>query len=318
MPKKPSYEELEQMVNELEKELVERKRADEEASFERNLLQTLLNNIPTYIYFKDRDRRFVLASSLFCDLFHRNIEDIIGKKDEDLFPEEVAEKTVRDDRQIIETGKPIINRKEGGESIGGEEHWFLTTKVPWYDREGNIIGLLGISKNITETKLTEEALRESEELFRCLTESSPLGVFQTDKDGSVLYLNNKWLAITGMSLQDALGFGWAQALHPEDQPRILAEWARCLEEKRGYDDEFRFVRPFGEIRWVHTRTSPVFSPAGDIISHVGVNEDITERKQAEEALRESEERFSKAFHSNPNPLLVSTLKDGRCIDVNEG
>ncbi len=76
MTKKPTYEELEQMVNELEKELVEHKRADEEASFERDLLQTLLNNIPAYIYFKDRDRRFVLASNLFCDLFHCNIENL--------------------------------------------------------------------------------------------------------------------------------------------------------------------------------------------------------------------------------------------------
>ena len=175
--------------------------------------------------------------------------------------------------------------------------------------------LANVSIDITERKQSEEALRESEERFRYLTESSPLSVFQTDKDGSVLYLNNKWLAITGMSLQDALGFGWAQALHSEDQPRILAEWARCLEEKRGYDGEFRFVRPFGEIRWVHTRTSPVFSPAGDIISHVGVNEDITERKQAEKALRQEEEKFRVLVEESP--LGISFIcKDAKYKYIN--
>ncbi len=123
-----------------------------------------------------------------------------------------------------------------------------------------------LEEETNRRKLYEMEMMDREERFRYLIEASPLGVFQTDKDGNVLYLNNKWLAITGMSLQNALGFGWAQALHPEDQPRILEEWARCLEEKRGYDGEFRFVRPFGEIRWVRTRTSPVFSPDGDIIS----------------------------------------------------
>lgn len=145
-----------------------------------------------------------------------------------------------------------------------------------------------VASDITKRKLTEDALLESEERFRYLSESSPLGIFQTDKDGSVLYLNNKWLEITGMTMQEAFGFGWVQALHPEDHPRVLKEWTRCLEEKRGYDGEFRFVNRSGEVRWVHTRTSPVFSSTGDVIFHVSTNEDITERKRAEEALRKAE------------------------------
>ena len=299
MLKKPTYEELEQRIKELEEEAIKRKRAEEEASYELDLMQTLLSNIPEYIYFKDRERKFVRVSNQFCDLFKCNMEDIIGKKDEDLFPEEVAKETVKDDRHVIETGIPIINKVEEGESISGEEHWVLTTKLPWRDKEGNIIGLFGISKEITERKRAEEALRKSEERYRYLSESSPIGVFETDKNGSVQFLNNKWLTITGMSRQNALGFGWAEALHSEDRPRILEEWARCLEEKIGYDGEFRFVRPSGEVRWVRTRTSPVISPAGDVISHVGVNEDITERKRAEEALRESENIFSLFMEHSP-------------------
>ncbi|MES0445549.1 MAG: PAS domain S-box protein, partial [Desulfobacterales bacterium] len=173
-----------------------------------------------------------------------------------------------------------------------------------------------LEEETNRSKHAEKELMDSEERFRCLTESSPLGVFQTDKDGSVLYLNNKWLAITGMSLQDALEFGWSQALHPEDRPRILAEWARCLEEKIGSDVEFRFVRPSGEIRWVRTRTSPVFSPAGDIISHVGVNEDITERKQAEDALRESEEKYRHLFEMESDAIFLIRNSDGQILEVN--
>ncbi|MEE8397646.1 MAG: PAS domain S-box protein, partial [Desulfobacterales bacterium] len=150
-----------------------------------------------------------------------------------------------------------------------------------------------------ERKQTEEALRESEERFRLLSESSPLGVFQTDSEGRVLYLNSKWLEITGMSKEDALGFGWSESLHPEDRPRVLADWAKCLEEGVGYDGEFRFVRPSGEVRWTHTQSAPAFSTFGEVISHVGTNKDITERREAEEALRESENIFRLFMEHSP-------------------
>ena len=176
--------------------------------------------------------------------------------------------------------------------------------------------VLELEKEATKHMRAEEGKRESEERFRYLSESSPMGIFQTDKEGSVLYINNKWLDITGMSLQDALGFGWAQALHPEDRQQILAEWGKCLEEKRGYDGEFRFVSPSGEVRWVHTQTSPVFSPAGDVISHVGVNEDITERKQAEEALLKSKNRLQTLIQSIQAAVVVHD-SDTRIIQCNQ-
>lgn len=138
-----------------------------------------------------------------------------------------------------------------------------------------------LEKTETERKRAEEGLKDSREFFRFLSESSLLGVFQTDEAGSVLYLNSKWLEITGMAIDDALGSGWSKSLHPEDRSWVLKEWAKCLKEGIGYDGEFRFVRPNGGVRWTHTRTSPVFSPTGDVMSHVGVNEDITERKPAE-------------------------------------
>lgn len=169
--------ELRRQNAKLEASDAEREKVEKEASYKQDMMQTLLNNIPDYIYFKDRNRRFVLASNSFCDLFKCSLDDIIGQKDEDLFPEEVAEETSNDDRRVIETGIPIINKTEGGESIGDEEHWVLTTKIPWYDREGNIIGLFGISKEITDHRNALEALRKSEIRFRSLVEQTTDAVF---------------------------------------------------------------------------------------------------------------------------------------------
>ena len=148
------------MKNRMEQEVTERKRAEEEASYERELMQILLNNIPVYIYFKDENRRFVRASKFFEGLFGSSLENIVGKRDEDLFPEDVAKETIKDDLRVIETGVPIIDKIEGGESIGGEEHWVMTTKLPWKDSDGNIIGLFGISREITERKRAEKELRK--------------------------------------------------------------------------------------------------------------------------------------------------------------
>ena len=170
-------------------------------------------------------------------------------------------------------------------------------------------------ENITERKRAEEALRESEERFRTLSEFSPVGVFRTDEQGAVLYTNPQWQRITGLRFEENLGFGWAKALHPGDKDRILEEWDECLREEKGYSGEFRFLAPSGEVRWVHTSTSPIRSARGDIVGHVGMNQEITERKLAEEALKESEKRFrslSKAAFEG-----IAFGENGVVVDAND-
>jgi PAS domain S-box-containing protein len=199
-----------------------------------------------------------------------------------------------------ERARENVEKKLRGEDIGLTEYTALRKDGSTFptifqtcliQRDSKPVGLRGFIIDITKRKQTEEALRESEELFRTLSESSPIGIFQTDTAGRVLYLNDQWCSITGMSKQDALGFGWSAALYPGDKQWVLEEWKKCLINNKGYDGEFRFTRPSGETRWVHTITSPMRSAAGDFMGYVGVNQDITERKRSEEALRESEERF---------------------------
>ncbi len=120
-----------------------------------------MDNHPDFIYFKDNEARFVIASKKFCDLFKRSMEDIIGKTDLELFPEEVAKHTYKDDLYVIKNGEPIINREESG-----LEKWVITTKIPWIDNDGNIKGLFGISHDITKRKKTEQKLKESEKKYR--------------------------------------------------------------------------------------------------------------------------------------------------------
>ncbi|MHC4701772.1 MAG: PAS domain-containing protein [Planctomycetota bacterium] len=179
-----------------------------------------------------------------------------------------------------------------------------------HDREGNPVSVMSSSVDITERKQAEEALRESEERFRSLSESSPVGIFHTDEQGAVLYTNPQWQRITGLSLEESLGFGWARAIHPDDKDRILGLWDECLREEKGYSGEFRFLASSGQVKWVYTSTSPIRSARGDVVGHVGMNQDITEQKQAELAIHRSEQKYRSLVANIPD-VVWTTDQTGR-------
>lgn len=125
-------------------------------------------------------------------------------------------------------------------------------------------------------------LRKREEMFRSLSACSPVGIFLTDTLGKCTYINPRYQAIYEMTLEESLGDGWTQAIHPEDRGRVIADWYGVSAEGQEYRGEFRIVTPTGIERWVHMSSSPMLSDKGEVIGYVGTIEDITERKQAQE------------------------------------
>src|ERR687886_1351844 len=162
---------------------------------------------------------------------------------------------------------------------------------PLLDETGQVELLMGEGRELTERKRVETALRESEERFRCLSNCSPVGIFLADVEGRFTYANPRLQAILGLTLHEMIGEGWAQAVHPGDREWVFAEWCQRAPQGQECYQEYRFQTPKGIVRWVQVQTSPMHSDPGELIGHVGTVEDITDRKQAEEALRESEERF---------------------------
>jgi hypothetical protein len=165
--------------------------------------------------------------------------------------------------------------------VDGEIRWVREKAEIESDEHGKGIRAVGFTQDITARKDAEEKLKESEEKFRLLSESSPTGVFYTDKEGKVLYTNPAWQKITGFSLDESLDFKWADALYYEDKPNVLEDWADCLKKGTGYTGEFRFIDKKGNIKWVYTTTSPIKTRDGRIVGHVGSNQDITARKGME-------------------------------------
>jgi len=159
-------------------DLTEFKLAVENLISQQNLLITLLDNIPDSIYFKDLKSRYIKVNKAFAEKRNVvNLESLIGKSDADFFASDHAAAAYADEQHIIKTGMPIISKEEKEEWPDGKTTWASSTKMPLYDTGGKIIGTFGISRDITQLKHSQEIVKESEELYRSLFESSDDGMF---------------------------------------------------------------------------------------------------------------------------------------------
>jgi len=167
--------------------------------------------------------------------------------------------------------------------------------------------ILAVVRDITERKRTEEALREKEEQFRQIAENVNEGFFLSEaSDNSAIYVSPAYEQIWGrpveMTYTDAQS--WLKAVHPVDRERVNAYVEKHERGKIAFSQEYRILRPDGSIRWVCDRVYPVKNESGEVYRVVGVTEDITERKQAEEALRESEEKYRTTFQSTGTATVI--------------
>jgi two-component system, sensor histidine kinase and response regulator len=171
-----------------------------------------------------------------------------------------------------------------------------TPKTPSAPRGANIIELAKKIRSLEieqlNTEKAQEALRESEERFRLISETIHFGVFEIDTDGSCLYSNTRWQEIFGLSLVESLTVDWRDRLHPDEREVISSQWQTCLDHLESFSREIRIVTPKGEERWVHMHSAPVFSDAG--ARYTGTVEDITLRKMAEAELKRAKEEAEMA------------------------
>ncbi|MBS1198672.1 MAG: diguanylate cyclase protein, partial [Proteobacteria bacterium] len=179
--------------------------------------------------------------------------------------------------------------------------------------QGNTIRLIGVNQDITERKLMETALRESEAEFRTLAESMPQIVWITRPDGWNIYFNQHWMDYTGLSLEESLGHGWKKPFHPDDQQRAWDAWQHAMATTGTYSIESRLRRADGVYRWWLVRGVPLQDANGNILKWFGTCTDIHDLKMAEleiahtnQVLRESERRFIDLLG---NVELISMMLD---------
>jgi PAS domain S-box-containing protein len=171
--------------------------------------------------------------------------------------------------------------------------------------------------DITKNKHMEDALRESEEQYRTLVEAAPDVVYTiSGEDGSISSLNSAFESITGWSRDEWIGKSFIEIVHPDDRALAIEIFEKCCRREMSLVYELRILSKSGEYL-IGEFTSTPYLKGGEAIGEFGIARDITKRKQAEDALRESQAHFSNIFHFSPVSITISTVKDGQLIDVND-
>ncbi len=199
------------------------------------------------------------------------------------------------------------HRRKDGRIIQVEVH---SKPVVYQGRQAR----LALCEDVTARLATERALRQSEAEFRAMADASPAGVAMTTPDGEVRYVNDTALDMLGLPLEQALGRGWMAGCHPDDRERLFASWMTAAAARAPYMDAGRFLHPDGRVFWWRVRTSPVWS-GETCIGHVAVVVDETEQRAAEEALRESEERFRQLAEHLPAVVYLVDTQTGSMLFI---
>lgn len=315
--------EREQMANELKKahaELEHRVRERTTELFQsRQMLQLVLDNIPQRVFWKDLNAVYVGCNKLLAlDSGYDEPDKLVGKTDFDMAWADTAELYQADDRLVMTTGLPKINYEEPQSKSDGSMLWLRTTKVPLRDKDGHIIGVLGMYEDITERKQTENALRESEEKYRTLVDNINIGVYRntTDLKGRSLQANPAMVTIFGydslQELQDNSVI--AQYQDPNDRRMFLEEIKRTGFVK---GREMPMQKKDGTPIWCAVTAVAQYDGQGNIKWIDGVIEDITARKKAVEDLRESEEKYRKFIETIDLGVFVTSPEGkGRMLEAN--
>ncbi len=270
------------------RDITERKNAEEALRHEKAFMDALMDSVPDSIYFKDRQCRLTkINRKMMNDLKFEDMNQVIGKTDVDLFGEEFGRKTLESELHLMAIGKPIVGLTESRQLADGSIYWTSATKVPMRNDNGQIVGLVGITREINEFMKVQEEREHERHLLRTLIDNLPDGIYAKDSSCRKTLANPADVHNMGLQSEaEVLGkddFEFfpkniAEGFFADDQSVIQSGTPVLNREEYFIDGE-------GRKRWLLTSKLPLKNNHDEIIGIIGVSRDITERKQAEEQVR---------------------------------
>ena len=296
-----------------------RKRAEEEYRTAQERLNGIYSCSVDAMGYGGLDGTLLDVNEAFLKLTGYSRDELIGrKKYQDLTPKEFAAKEAELLARVIGTGEPQEDEKEYVRTDGSRVP-VLMAAFAVKGKDGTPDGIGAVIKDITERKRAEEALRRSEAELKEAQRVAHVGSWSWEIDAGVITWSDELYRIAGLDPANGPPSyeEFSRLYTPESWQRLERAVHETLRTGVPYDLEAERIRPDGSRCWVQVRGAAQRDDSGRIVALYGTSQDITERKKTEEALRQSEERFSKAFRVSPAAASISTLRDGRYVDVNE-
>ncbi len=275
-------------------------------------LRTVIETIPDLIWLKDPDGVYLACNPRFERFFGAKETEIVGKTDYDFIDKELADFFREKDRAALAANKLTVNEEEVTYADDGHRELLETIKTPMYDSEGKLVGVLGIARDITERKHSEETLRESEEKYSNLFYHSNDAILIHDFDGNIIDVNQKMLELFGYTKSE-ISFIKVQILHPVEA-FVKSKLAFEAIIREGFVRfEIEFKKKSGELFPAEVSSS-LFEIGGKKVVQ-GIIRDITERQHAEEQIKTAKNYISNIINSMPS-ILVSVDQDGKVTQWN--
>ncbi|HEY0379914.1 MAG TPA: PAS domain-containing protein [Pyrinomonadaceae bacterium] len=249
------------------------------------------------------------------EFFGKTYEELKGWKSSDVVHPDDLQRTVAAQVEAHETGR-AYNVESRHRRADGVYRWFNVLGLPLRDTEGRILRWFILQIDIDDRKRAEEALLFAKRNLNQIINTIPALAWSAGKDGSAEFFNQQYLDFVGLSTEEASGWGWTAALHPDDRDGLAATWAGIMTSEEPGEAEARMRGHDGEYRWFLFRASPIRNEKGNIVKWYGINTDIDDLKKAEAAQQSSERNLSLTINTIPTLIQVSR-PDGSILSVNQ-
>ena len=286
--------------------IASQKRTEERLQQQKTLFSSILESSSEAIFAKDARGKYISINSAGARMLGYTPAEIVGRTDFDLLPAETAREFRKTDEQVMSRAQPLTRDEVG--IIDGQPRIFLAHKTPWQYESGKVAGVIGVSSDITDRKRAEEALQESEQLYRSILTASPDDITITDTDGRMLIVSPSALKMFGCEREDQLvGHLVFEFILPEERERAATDMALLQQGATtgpvGYRGEYHGMRTDGSIFDIEVNGEFIRNAEGRPIRLILVVRDVSERKRQEAALRESENRFRNMAELLPEAIF---------------
>ena len=283
-------------------DITDRKLAEQEALESEEKLRAIADALPVLISYVDKDQIFRFANKAYETWFERPLSAVLGRPVHEVMSP-----------AMYEARRPYLERALAGESVSYEVDFVRSTgalatqvvHVPHRDASGRTLGVYVVVSDISERKIAEQKIAESEARFRAIANSAPVLIWVTGAEEKREFVNQAYLDFLGVTYAEALDFDWRRALHPDDLPRILAEEPAIEPFVRIVTVEARYRRSDGEWRWLRSESQPRWGATGEHVGFIGVAHDVTEAKKAQQQLTQLNERLERRVDERTAQLAAT-------------